>query len=206
TQSAVHAAGDRAFHLAHSAPTLNGFEIDRTIKVEADAQLYFMSRLGWATAGQVAEIQVSTNGGTSWPHSLYSQAGSGDSGEGAFVLRQLDLSSFSGQEIRIRFVYQVKSGSYYPQTDPGFGWYVDSIQIGNRLEKILYEIGNPSGYQQQYLELINRARADALAEARRLANPNDTQITDVYASFGIDPRDIVFQYTQQVNSGKLVRR
>ncbi len=205
-QSAIHAEGDHAFHLAHSAPTLNGFEIDRTIKIEADTQLFFMSRLGWAAAGQVAEVQVSTNGGASWPHTVYSQAGSGDSGEGAFVLRQLDLSSFSGQDIRIRFIYQVKSGSYYPQTDPGFGWYVDSIQIGNRLEKIRYEIGNPSAYQQQYLEYLNRARADALVEAQRLANLTDSQITDVYASFGIDPRDIVFQYTQQLNSGKLVRR
>lgn len=205
-QSAVRAAGNRAFHLAHSSPALNGFEIDRTIRVEEDTQLYFMSRLGWAATGQVAEVQLSTNGGASWPHTLYSQAGSSDSGEGAFALRQVDLSAFSGQDIRLRFVYQVKSGSYYPQTDPGFGWYVDNIQIGNYVEKIIYDIGNPTAYQQQYLEYINRARADALAEARRLANLTDRQITAVYTSFGIDPRDIVFQYTQQVNSGEIARR
>gem|GEM_PF-1778142 len=205
-QSTIRAAGNHAFHLAHAAPSLNGFEIDRTIRIEEDTQLFFMSRLGWATTGQVAEVQISTNGGASWPHTLYSQAGSGDSGEGAFALRQIDLSPFSGQEIRIRFIYQFKSGSYYPQTEPGFGWYVDNIQIGNHLKKTLYEIGNPTTDQQLYLEYLNRARADALAEARRLANLNDPQITDVYTAFGIDPRDIVFQYTQQVNSGDIVRR
>lgn len=205
-QPDIRAAGKQAFHLAHSSPTLNGFEINRTIRVEEDTQLYFMSRLGWAATGQVAEVQLSTDGGTSWPHTLYSQAGTGDSGEGAFTLRQIDLSPYSGQNIRLRFVYQVKSGSYYPQTDPGFGWYVDNIRIGNFVEKIAYSIGKPTAYQQQYLEYINRARADALAEARRLANLTDSQITDVYASFGIQPSDILYQYTQQVNSGQITRR
>lgn len=205
-QSAVRAEGSRAFHLAHSSPNLNAFEIDRTIRIEEDTQLYFMSRLGWATTAQVAEVQLSTNGGASWPHTVYSQAGTGDSGEGAFVLRQIDLSAFRGQDVRLRFVYQVKAGSYYPQTDPGFGWYVDNIQIGNYLDKIVYEIGNPTAYEQQYLEYINRARADALAEARRLTNLTDSQITSVYTAFGINPRDISFQYTQQVNSGQILQR
>lgn len=204
-QSAVVAEGTRAFHLAQPRGTANWFELDRDLPVQRDTKLFFMSRLGWAMPGQTAAVEVSTDGGVTWPHTVHSQAGSGDAGEAGFTLRQVELSQFAGQQIRIRFSYRLESGAYFPQSDAGIGWYVDKIQIGNHFEKQRYEIGDPSAEEQLFLEYVNRARADAVAEAIHLAGETDPQIVGVYTALGIDPRDIVGQYTAQVNAGTLPR-
>ncbi|MEO6871131.1 MAG: CAP domain-containing protein [Chthoniobacterales bacterium] len=50
----------------------------------------------------------------------------------------------------------------------------------------LYSIGNPTGEEQQYLELINRARANPAAEGARLAASTDPDVLDAIAGFGVD--------------------
>lgn len=50
----------------------------------------------------------------------------------------------------------------------------------------LYSIGNPTGAEQQYLELINRARANPAAEGARLAASTDPEIVAAIAGFGVD--------------------
>lgn len=204
-QSTVVGQGNKAFHLAHPAHLSNSFTIDRTLTVQADTKLFFLSRLGFATSDEVARVQISTNGGSTWPTTIYNQAGSNGAGEGAFSLKTLNLANYVNQNVRFRFYYDFPGGNYYPQTTPGYGWYVDDIQIGSSYTKSQWSIGNPTSYEQQYLEYINRARVDALAEANRLAHETDPIILSEYSSSGVTTTNIINQFTASVANGYLDR-
>jgi uncharacterized protein YkwD len=204
-QSQIVGQGSNAFHLANPSFQDNWFVVNQTLAIQPDTKLFFLSRLGWATTSQFARVQISTNGGSTWPTNLYNQAGSGNSGEGSFSLKEVNLSSYAGQNARFRFYYDFTSGSAFTQTTNDVGWLVDDIQIGSAFQKIPWSIGNPSADSQQYLEYINRARADALVEANRLANETDTDIGDAYNFFGINRPDIVGQFQYYVNSGAIAQ-
>ena len=49
----------------------------------------------------------------------------------------------------------------------------------------LYDFGNPTGEEQLYLELINRARANPAAEGARLATTTDSGVLNAYSYFGV---------------------
>ena len=205
-QSQIVSEGSYAFHLANPDFEDNWFEIDRTISVQSDTSLFFSSRLGTATDKQFAKVQLSTNGGNSWPVELYSQQGMGFPGEGSFSLKTVPLSDYAGTDVRIRFMYDFdQPGSAFTQTEPTFGWLIDDIQIATSVEKNLYSIGQPSPEETLYLELINRSRADAIAEAHRLASISNSQIAGAYEFFGIDTDNIVEQYEWGVANGCLDR-
>lgn len=206
-QSDVVGQGTNAFHLANPNFQDNWFTIDRTVTIEPDSKLFFLSRLGYAATGQTAKVQMSTDGGGTWPTTLYSQAGT-SSGvapvEDAFSLRTIDLAPYAGQSARFRFYYDyLPGGLAFTEFDPPVGWYIDDIQIADQLQKQQYSIGDPSPDAQLYLEYINRARADALAEANRLRNETDPDITSAYAFFGINPQDIVSQFSTSIANGLL---
>jgi uncharacterized protein YkwD len=204
-QSQIVGQGSNAFHLANPGFQDNWFVVDKTLAIQPDTKLFFLSRLGWASPDQVARVQISTNGGSTWPTNLYNQAGTGNSGEGSFSLKELNLSSYAGQNARFRFYYDFAGSSGYTQTTNDVGWLVDNIQIGSEFQKIPWSIGNPSADAQQYLEYINRARADAMVEANRLANETDSDINDAYNFFGINRPDIVGQFQYYVNSGAIAQ-
>jgi uncharacterized protein YkwD len=147
-------------------------------------------------------VQISTNGGSTWPTNIFSQAGDNEEGEGSFSLKEINLGSYAGQNLRFRFYYDVvPPGSYYFQTDSGVGWYVDNIQIGSEFQKSQWSIGNPTAHEQQYLEYINRARADAMVEAQRLRNETNPDIQSAYDFFEIDGQDIVTQFQWHISNG-----
>lgn len=174
--------GANAFHLAHPSPASNWLEIDRTLTIGDDTQLFFMSRLSWATPTQIARVQLSTDGGQSWPEEVYSQTGEG-SGDQGFMFRQVDLSAFAGREVRIRFFYEYAGGMRYPHTDPGIGWMIDDIRVASRYETAEYSIGDPTDWEQWMLEFANRGRVDAVAESHRLAAESNQQLfVDQYAA------------------------
>jgi uncharacterized protein YkwD len=202
-QSDIVSQGNNAFHLANPGFSDNWFEIDQSLTIESDTKLFFTSRLNWATSSQVAKVQLSTDGGSSWPTDIFSQAGDGGAGEGAFGLKEIDLSSYSGQQARFRFYYDFTDGSAFPQTTTDVGWKVDDIQFADEFQKQQYSIGSPSADAQLYLEYVNRARADALVEANRLAAETDADILSAYSFFNIDTQDIVDQFTWYVNSGAM---
>ena len=153
-QSEVVAEGNGAFHLANPSFQDNWFALDRDLAVEADTKLFFLSRLGWATAdGQAARVQVSLDGGQSWPYQVFSQVGDGGPGEGAFSLREADLSSFANQTVQLRFYYDFVGPSAYTDVDPGVGWHIDDIQVAAQFEKLRYSIGNPSAHAQLHRQL-----------------------------------------------------
>ncbi|MEM9657616.1 MAG: CAP domain-containing protein, partial [Planctomycetota bacterium] len=206
-QTDVVAQGEAAFHLANPNLQDNWFSIDRELPIGNQTQLFFLSRLGWADAeGQTARVQVSTDGGLSWPHEIYAQKGTGSAGEGGFSLRQIDLSPFANQNVRLQFYYDYTPGyTGFPQVHPGVGWYVDDIQVADQLDKLQYSIGNPTTHEQLHLEYINRARADALVEADRLAAETDPDIVNSYAYFGIRQEDIIEQFQWYASSGAIDR-
>lgn len=204
-QSSVVSEGTNAFHLANPSFQDNWFVLDQDITLDYDTKLFFQSRLSWATNAQVAKVQISTDGGATWPTDIYSQMGTGGQGEGSFSLREVNLSSYANQDARFRFYYDFTGGSAFTQTDDFVGWRIDDIQIGSELTKTQYSIGNPSADAQLYLEYINRAREDAIVEAHRLAAETDPDIVSAYNFFNIDTNDIVSQFQWAVDYGHMAQ-
>ncbi|MCA9259604.1 MAG: CAP domain-containing protein [Planctomycetales bacterium] len=202
-QSEVASQGSYAFHLAHPSPQDNWFELDRTLTIGNQTKLFFQSRLGFATSEQVARVQASTDGGATWSVDLFAQPGDGGPGESLFQLRTVDLSSVANQDVRFRFLYEFNTGSYFPQASQGVGWYVDDIQVSDQFAKTLYSIGDPTPHEQLYLEYLNRARADALLEASRLAQETDPQIVASYDAFNVTPENIETQFAWYVQEGHI---
>ena len=201
-QDEVAGQGDFSFHLA---TRLNHwFKPTSSVTVTSGCKLFFQSRLGWSTSDQTATVQISTNGGSSWGSTVWTQAGTGDSGETGFSLKEIDLAAFVGKSIQVRFLYSFGGGSFFNQTTSGVGWYVDNIQIGSAFSKELYTgFGDPSDDEQFYLEYINRARASASDEAVRLRDEKDLLITNAYSGFNIEGDDIVAQFAWHVSNGCL---
>lgn len=204
-QNSVVSQGTHAFHLAHPTATSNWFALNQSLSIRSDTKLYFMSRLDWATPTQIAKVQLSTDQGTSWPITVFSQAGDANdpAGDGGFIFHQVDLSAYAGQSVRIRFFYDFSGGSRFPQTTPDIGWVIDDIRVASTYETSAYSIGQPTALEQWLLEYANRARADGIVEANRLAG--DTTFANVYSQFRINPANIVFQYTTSVADGFIDR-
>lgn len=138
-QSGIAAEGNASYHLAHFKPTTQLLILPGNYYVTGTpAVLNFYSRLGAATAQQVARVQVSTNKGRTW-NDVYTQTGAGQPGETAFVQRSVSLDSLAGKTFQVRFAYTVGSGSYYNQTYSGVGWYVDDIGMSGVSEATLGE-------------------------------------------------------------------
>jgi hypothetical protein len=64
----------------------------------------------------------------------------------------------------------------------------------------LYSIGSPTDEEQLYVELINRARADANAEATRLAQTTDPDVLAAYSAQSVDLPLFIQQMATQVPS------
>ena len=130
----VSATGNASFRLAHPAPPIDQyFVMERLLLVSSSSVLSFKSRLGVATSDQIAKAQVSLDDGQSWID-VYTQAGSGQPGETTFTDRSVPLSDYAGRAILVRFAYEFDSGSYFPQTIDGVGFYVDDITVTNAQE------------------------------------------------------------------------
>ena len=123
-------AGSKSFHLTHTNPVPQLLQLTRLLFPTNNSVVTFQSKLGYATSDQVARVQVSGNGGTTW-QDIYAQAGTGGSGEAAFTLRTISLSNYVAQSILLRFDYDFYSGSYFPQSTPGFGWALDNVLVTN---------------------------------------------------------------------------
>ncbi|RME34294.1 MAG: hypothetical protein D6786_05315, partial [Gammaproteobacteria bacterium] len=134
--TSVVASGTHSIHLVMPEFKPQIITLLRHFRPTAASRLQFFSRLGWASTVQTARVQVSEDDGASWID-LWSQNGTGSAGEAAFTLRQVDLSAYAGRRIMLRFAYDpYTSGSYFPQTDVGVGWYIDDITLTNAEELI----------------------------------------------------------------------
>ncbi len=121
------ASGAHSFHLATAQPQPQWFELSATFLPRTGATLRFKSRLGYATAAQTARVQISKDGGVTWLDA-FTQGGSGAAGEAVFATRTIDLSSYVGRSIRVRFRYDYRDGAlgYFDSADE-VGWLVDDI-------------------------------------------------------------------------------
>ncbi len=130
------ASGTSAFHLA--MPNLNSveyFTLNRTFRPDLNATVQFNSRLGWASSGQVAALQVSDDGGDYWK-TVWSQAGTNSAGENVFTQKNVSLAAYENSHVMIRFSYRLDLTSGYTGTTTGIGFYIDDITVSNSSEII----------------------------------------------------------------------
>ncbi len=128
--SDVKASGNYSFHFCQPVATAQSLTFNATFLPHTNCQLVFSKRLGLATSSQVARAQISTNNGVAW-QDVWTQAGSGGSGESSFSRITNSLAAFAGVSAKVRFLYDFTGGSYYPQTSSGVGLYLDDIAITN---------------------------------------------------------------------------
>lgn len=125
-----HAAfsGSHGFHLGHVTGDFSDqiLELRDTFVASSDAAIAFQSRLGWASPTQTARMEYSTDNGNSWT-TAWSRDGTGNSGQLAFSLEQIDLAPLAGQTVNLRFRYHA-TGEVLLGVDPGVGWMFDDIQ------------------------------------------------------------------------------
>lgn len=138
--SDVHASGSYSFHLTQPDAADQFLTLNAVIQPSANSQLTFAKRLGYASTAQIARAQVSTNGGATWQE-VWSKPGTGGSGEANFTRITNSLSSYAGQTLKVRFVYDFIGGSYYFQTSTGFGFYLDDIAVSNA-DQLVNQITN----------------------------------------------------------------
>lgn len=124
------AGSGKCFHLTHTNPVPQLLQFKKVLFPSNSAVLSFKSLLGYATPDQVARVQVSTDGGTTW-RDIYAQAGTGGAGESSFTPHTLSLASYAGQDTLLRFDYDFSTGNYYPQTSPDVGWCLEQIVVTN---------------------------------------------------------------------------
>lgn len=115
-----------AFHLYHSDFAAQALTLNKVLHVGTGASLNFTSRFTWATAAEVARVQVSLDNGTSW-QDVYAEAGSNSS---ANTLKSVSLDAYAGRIVRLRFLFDYTRGSS-AYTDAGSGWYFDAVTLSN---------------------------------------------------------------------------
>ena len=125
------AGGSKAFHLAQPKTLSQILQVKQALRVNATTELRFASRLGYATVGQKARVEVSNNNGASWSP-VFEQAGyKGGTGaiETAYSSKVVSLAAYAGQTVLVRFHYIHTGGSYFPQTTTNVGWLIDNISV-----------------------------------------------------------------------------
>ena len=113
------------------ATTSESFQITGTFIPASNASLEFSSKLSFATAEQIASIQVSTDSGSSWTD-IYTQTGvdTGSAIDSAFVSRSVSLANYADQLISLRINYRY-SGLHYIGTSSSVSFLVDNLSFTN---------------------------------------------------------------------------
>lgn len=123
------AAGQGAYHLAHTQPIDQSLTLNQTFLVEPGASLQFYSDLGYATANQTAIVELSADEGQSWT-TIYQQTGA-EQPESGYSLKTISLADWADKTVSVRFRYQLSGNWYYPQADDNVGWFFDDVKLNN---------------------------------------------------------------------------
>lgn len=132
--TSIKDSGTGAYRLAH--PSGGGDQrltYINSFHVKAGASLNLRSRHGLADPTQTAQVEVSTNGGMTW-QAVFTQAGTGGSGELLFQTRSIPLTAFAGKDIRLRFSYLLAAGNFRPVSNATAGWFIDTITFTNLVD------------------------------------------------------------------------
>jgi len=131
-QSTVRADGSSAFHLAHPTNETQAIRLTPLFVPGLSGKLVFRSRLGLATTGQSAIVEILSEG--RWEE-VFRQSGtstatSANFGETVFKEVMVDLARFANLEIEVRFRYEAEGGSvFYDLVDDRAGWFIDNIRL-----------------------------------------------------------------------------
>jgi hypothetical protein len=131
--SDFQASGASSFNLAHLNPTAQTLTLNANLFAETNSQLTFAEMLGYAANSEVAEAQVSSDGGQSW-QTVWSEAGNDGNApvDSSFINQSISLGSYAGQVIQMRFTYLFISGIFFqPQNGLPVGLYLDNIAVSN---------------------------------------------------------------------------
>lgn len=125
--------GGKAYHLTQTnGVTPNWMEATGTYRPKATGSLRWLSRLGWASSNQVARIQLTADGGTTWTN-LWSKTGKGDAGDLTYTQQSVSLSAFAGQSVNFRFWYGTDfcttNCAVFSQPDNAVGYHFDSVEF-----------------------------------------------------------------------------
>ena len=125
--------GGKAYHLTQTnGVTPNWMRATGTFRPKATGTLRWLSRLGWASSNQVARIQLTANGGTTWTN-LWSKTGKGDAGDLTYTQQSVSLSAFAGQSVNVRFWYGIDfcttNCAVFSQPDNSVGYHFDSVEF-----------------------------------------------------------------------------
>jgi hypothetical protein len=138
-------SGTHSFHLAQPDVSAQIIELNPVIQLTASSVLSFAKMLTYSGSGQIAEAQISTDGGATWQN-VWTQTGSEGPGETSFTTIHVPLAAYAGQTVQVRFAYVFSGGEYYNETSPGVGLYLDDIAISNANQTFSPIVGNiPSG-------------------------------------------------------------
>jgi hypothetical protein len=129
--SDLAASGTRSFNLAHTDPVDQSITLNAVLLVSASSQLSFSKFLGFSLTNEVAEAQVSSDGGRTW-QTVWREAGNdgNSSVDSAFVDQTIPLSAYADQLLQVRFVYAYAGGLHF-DAGAGVGLYLDNIVISN---------------------------------------------------------------------------
>lgn len=136
-QDGRRANGLSAYQLANpdaSAQTLT--HPDTFVVGGEPASLSFSSSLAWATADQVACVDINSGSSDNWQE-VWSKSGPVQSNN-EFTWETVDLSEWTGKTVRIRFRYDMTGNTYYAGTTSISGWVIDDIVLSglNRVNEI----------------------------------------------------------------------
>jgi hypothetical protein len=173
--TAMRATGANAFWLGHlSTPSPRDalLALPKTLLVRANTTFSFRTRHGVSSDKQVARVQASRDGGTTWKDH-WTDVGA-NPGEARFTTVTIDLSEYNGKEIQLRFAYTVDFGSFFPATVQQIGWFIDDVVIEN-VEELKNSV------------IATVAKADQIAFTPSSATPVSIQARGVlYSEFGLD--------------------
>jgi uncharacterized protein YkwD len=127
----VFASAPSGFRLTWSAGAgTQSLTLKRTVLVEPNSQLSFMSRLENIDE-LAARVQASTDGGATW-RTIDEQIRNGR--QGTFAARVVPLGSLARQKVQLRFALEyVGPGGTFTCCDP-LGWYIDDIALTGATE------------------------------------------------------------------------
>ncbi|UOG93235.1 MAG: CAP domain-containing protein [Candidatus Thiothrix sulfatifontis] len=147
---------DSSYTLVYSGSGSNGTNVYRlapatasetvefpiTYVPSSNSTLRFDSKLGYATNGQTAAIQISLDGGASW-QDIYSKTGtnSGSVEETDFSTKSISLSAYANKVVKFRAQYR-HTGYRYLGTSTNVSFLVDNVQIMNAQQIVTANIQN----------------------------------------------------------------
>jgi uncharacterized protein YkwD len=135
--SAIKSEGLASWQLQfkEDSPADQTIQLARAYRVgAAGGSVNFMSRLRHCMTTDACRLQVRPALGGDWVD-VYTQNGTGTSGESSFVARSVNLGAFSNQFVYIRFVLKYGGDSYYYGPSNTTGWFIDNLTFSD-LEEV----------------------------------------------------------------------